>query len=73
MTPERWGPKRWLKQCVALDSETGHRCTLLEHGREVDHSASGRLFKNPLAAGASPRRELDLYAGNRNENPMGVQ
>lgn len=53
----------WKKQCTAVDSETGKRCTLLEHDPKVQsHNASGRPFKNPLAAGAQPRRELDRYA-----------
>ncbi len=52
----------WKKQCTATDADTGKRCSLLEHGAELQHNASGRPFRNPLAAGALPRRELDLYA-----------
>ncbi len=55
-------PTRWKKTCTAVDAETGKRCSLLEHGAELQHNASGRPFRNPLVAGAQPRRELDLYA-----------
>lgn len=64
--------RRWLKPCPAVDAETGKRCTLLEHGSEIGHSASGRPFKNPLAAGAAPRREIDRYAVQQREAPETV-
>lgn len=61
------GPMKWQRQCRELDSETGKRCTLLEHGFERPHSASGRVFRNPLAVGAQPRRAIDDYAVQQSE------
>lgn len=53
---------RFRTSCKAVD-ETGRRCTLMEHGPELDHSASGRPFRAVLAPGAQPRgRELDQLA-----------